>query len=250
MTAKDWDALADDFSARVLEISECDVDGVIAATARRLGGKRMVGMDFGCGAGGVTRVMAPHFKTVRGVDFSPKLIDAARAKTNAGNIEYAVADLTDKRALGFSCDVGFCANVLIGADAALRDRIARNIIASIKRGGRGVFIAPSLESVLRAYQVGVQLRMARGAKANAMREVEGWVRDEIVSLPLGLVNMGAVPTKHYLQDELAEFLTAGGLRDVEVTRVSYPWSEALENIPKNFKAAPPWDWMAVGAKGA
>lgn len=241
MTAKDWDALADEFSSRVLEISECDIDGVIEMAAKRLGGARKVATDFGCGAGAVTRLVAPYFKSVTGVDFSPKLIDAARVQTRAKNVVYEIADLQSTRAKRFPCDVAFCANVLIGDDAAAREQLARNVIASVHKGGHAVFIVPSLEAVMRAYQVAVQL---------GRRGVDGWAKDEVVSLPQGLIKMGGVPTKHYLQDEIAEFLTRLKLRDVKVTRVSYPWREALEDAPRTLKAALPWDWMAAGTKSA
>lgn len=251
MTAKDWDALAHDFSACVLEISECDIDGVIEAAAKRLGGVRRTATDFGCGAGAVTRLLAPYFKSVTGVDFSPQLIDAAKAQTRATNIDYEVADLQLKQAKRFPCGVAFCANVLIGDNAAARERIARNVIASVRKGGSVVFIVPSLEAVMRAYQVALQLRLRSGAsETTAARRIEGWAEDEVVSLPRGVVNMGGVPTKHYLEDEIAEFLMRLGLRDIEVKRVSYPWREALDSAPDNLKAAPPWDWMAVGVKGA
>lgn len=240
MTAKDWDSLADDFSAQVLEISECDIDGVIKATAKRLGGARKTATDFGCGAGSVTRLIAPYFKSVTGVDFSPKLIDAARARTRAKNISYETADLQIERAKRFPCDVAFCANVLIGDDAAARERIARTVVASVRKSGHAVFIVPSLESVMRVYQVGLQTHSAG--------DVEDWAVDEVVSLPQGLIEMGGVPTKHYLEDEVAEFLTKLKLCDVEVRRVSYPWREALGGAPRNLKAAPPWDWMAIGVK--
>lgn len=241
MTAKDWDALADEFSSRVLEISECDIDGVIEKTAKRLGGARKVATDFGCGAGGVTRLIAPYFKSVAGVDFSRKLIDAARAQTRAKNVVYEIADLQAQRAKRFPCDVAFCANVLIGDDAPARERIARNVVASVNKGGQAIFIVPSLEAVMRAYQVAVQLNK---------RGVDGWAEDEVASLPKGLINMGGVPTKHYLRDEIAEFLQRLNLRDVKISRVSYPWREALEDAPRNLKAALPWDWMAVGTRSA
>jgi 2-polyprenyl-3-methyl-5-hydroxy-6-metoxy-1,4-benzoquinol methylase len=242
MTAKDWDALADEFSSRVLEISECDIDGVITAAAKRLGGARKMATDFGCGAGGVTRLVAPYFKTVTGVDYSPKLIDAARAQTLTKNINYEVADLQRKRAKRFPCDVAFCANVLIGEDEAERELMARNVLASIRNGGNAVFIVPSLEAVMRTYQVARQFQPER--------HVRSWAKDEVASLPRGLVKMGGVATKHYLKDEIAELLTTLKLRNVSVSRVSYPWREALDGAPRNLKAAPPWDWMAVGTKCA
>ncbi|WDI30433.1 class I SAM-dependent methyltransferase [Hyphococcus flavus] len=239
MAAKDWNALADDFASRVLQITECDTDGVIEATAKRLGGAHKIATDFGCGAGAVTRLLAPHFKTVIGVDFSSKLVANAKSQPTAGNVSYEVVDISrcGKR---FPCHVAFCVNVLIGNQGNIRERIARNVVASIEEGGHGVFVVPSLEAVMRVYQVGSALF--------PIAEVAGWVEDEVVSLPGGIINMGGVPTKHFLKDEIDEFLSRIGLCDVVVSRVPYPWRETIADAPRTLKAASPWDWIAVGRR--
>ncbi len=247
--ASDWDALAGDFSGQVLEIADHDLCGVIAATAKKLGDEGRTAVDFGCGAGAVTRLIAPFFKRVMGVDFAPKLVAAARQNTEAANVDYAVCDLSADNTVQFACDVGFCVNVLIGENPAVRERIARNVVANIGPGGYGVFVTPSLEAVIRTYQVGLLGRSAAGmAEKEAVAAVDGWVEEEVVSLPLGLVKMGGVATKHYLCDELAEFLSRRGLRDIAMSRVSYPWREALGDMEIDPDAEPPWDWMAVGRK--
>lgn len=244
-----WDALARDFSSQVLEITECDVAGVVAKTAKRLGGRRKTATDFGCGAGAVTRMAAPFYKSVVGVDFSKELLKEARRRTRAANVSYEFANLQAERGPRFPCDVAFCVNVLIAANADRRDRIARNVVASAVRGGSAVFVVPSLESVLRVYQVALQCHLDEGFRRPAAAlEVNRWVEEEIVSLPEGIVKIGGAPTKLYLRDELAELLRRHGLRDVTLERISYPWAEALENAPRGLNAAPPWDWMAVGVK--
>lgn len=244
-----WDALARDFSAQVLEISECDLDGVLARTAKRLGGKRKTATDFGCGAGAVTQLIAPFYKSVVGVDFSEELLGKARRRTRVENVSYEYVDLQSVRTRRFPCDVAFCVNVLIGDDAKACERIARNVIKSLARGGMAVFVVPSLESVLRVYQVALECQLKAGVRRSAaVADVNRWAGKEILSLAEGVVEAGGAATKHYLEDELAEFLQRWGLRNITVERVSYPWSEALENAPRRLKAAPPWDWMAVGEK--
>ncbi len=249
MKQKYWDALAKNFSTDVLEISDCDLDGVILKTASRLGGKKKQAVDFGCGAGAVTRAVAPYFGAVLGLDFSKDLLARARDLTRAANISYEWADLGAARAKRYPCDVAFCANVLIADDAKLRERIARNVIRNVKKGGAAVFIAPSFESALRVYQVAFNCQIKDGvARDLALRDVKGWIREEIASLPEGVVRVGGVKTKHYMADELSELLERCSLSDIALSRVSYPWSEMLDNAPRNLKSAPPWDWMAVGFK--
>jgi len=46
-------------------------------------------LDFGCGAGRLSRALAPHFERVIGVDVSASMLDAARAlNAGVGNIEF------------------------------------------------------------------------------------------------------------------------------------------------------------------
>ena len=249
MKEKYWDKLAADFSTDVLEISECDVDGVILKTAKRLGGKQKRAVDFGCGPGTVTRLIAPYYKSVLGVDFSKGVLARARALTSTANVSYECANLGLAKGKRHPCDVGFCANVLISDDETLRERIAKNVVKSIHKGGTGVFIVPSFESALRVYQVIYDCQIKDGiAKAKALKEANDWIRQDVVSIPEGLVRVGDVTTKHYMADELRECLTRAGLTDIELARVCYPWAELIEDMPRGSKAALPWDWMAIGRK--
>ena len=247
MSRDDWDGLAADFSERVLEISELDIDGVIVAIAQHLGGKTKTAIDFGCGAGAVTRAIAPYFKSVLGVDFSAKLIDEARGHTKALNIDFETGDLTTMRGKKYTCDVAFCANVLIHPDEKIREKIAKRVVKNVRPGGQAAFIVPSLESVIRAHQVTLQCQVGDGIPpGRAAASIDKDAAAEIVSLSRGVINIGATPTKHFLEDEFREFLTQCCLKDVSLRRIPYPWAEVLENIPSNFGAAPPWDWLAIG----
>ncbi len=245
-----WNRLAVGFSESVFEVTERDARGVIRKTARRLGDKRATAADFGCGAGASTRAVAPFFKRVTGVDFSAKLLAVARAKTDADNVRYRKADLAAMDPRLFRCDVAFCFNVLLSPETSARAAIAANVIGAIRRGGAGVFIAPSLESELRSYQVALACRTGAGfARGVAAREMDASARRDVVSLSQGVVNLGGAPTKHFFQDEIAELLTECGLHDVAVSRVRYPWDVVLDDAPDDMPYAEPWDWIAIGRKG-
>ncbi len=245
-----WDRLAGNFSQSVFEVTERDVHGVIRKTAQRLGDKRLTAVDFGCGAGASTRAVAPFFKRATGVDFSPKLLRVAREKTDADNIDYREADLATMDPRSFHCDVAFCFNVLLSPDAGLRKSIATNVVKAVRSAGAGVFIAPSLESELRSYQVALECRTRAGfARSASAKEIDAVARREMISLSQGVVDLGGAPTKHFFQDEIADLLTEGGLNDVVVSRIHYPWDVVLEDIPDDMPYGPPWDWMAIGKKG-
>ena len=51
-------------------------------------------LDAGCGEGYLARVLAGRGARVTGIDLSPRLIEIAREKDTAGEIDYRVADLS------------------------------------------------------------------------------------------------------------------------------------------------------------
>ena len=244
-----WDHLAADFSESVFEVTERDVHGVIRKTAKRLGGKRLTAVDFGCGAGASTRAVAPYFKRVVGIDFSEKLLRVARERTDADNIAYRKVDLARMEPRSFRCDVAFCFNVLLSPDSRIRNAIAANVIKSIRKGGAGVFIVPALESELRSYQVALACQTRSGfGRAAAAKEIDAAARRDVVSLSQGVVALGGAPTKHFFQDEIAELLADCGMTEIVVSRVHYPWDVVLDDMPDDMPHGQPWDWLAIGMK--
>lgn len=58
-------------------------------SARQLPAGRALALDFGCGAGRLSRALAAHFDRVVGIDVSASMIEAARALNgDVGNIEF------------------------------------------------------------------------------------------------------------------------------------------------------------------
>ncbi|MCP4423528.1 MAG: class I SAM-dependent methyltransferase [Chloroflexi bacterium] len=53
-------------------------------------------LEIGCGTGKNTRLLAEIGTAVRALDFSEQMIDRARAKIEADNVAFAVADLTQR----------------------------------------------------------------------------------------------------------------------------------------------------------
>jgi len=53
-------------------------------------------LDAGCGEGYLARVLAGRGARVTGIDLSPRLIEMARKKDTTGEIEYRVANLSQR----------------------------------------------------------------------------------------------------------------------------------------------------------
>lgn len=249
MKPDSWDLLGDTFSDAVLEVTDYDQNGVIPKTVCKFGGKTKTAADFGCGIGASTRVLAPYVKSVIGYDFSKPLLETAGEKTKARNATYAFLDLRKTWNRKTRFDLSLCVNALISHDHALRAVMLTNIIRATKPGGVLIFVVPSLEASLRTYQflTGVSEQKGSTRKKN-VAVTNALAAKEIVSLSEGIVRVGGVPTKHFLEDELQDLFSAKGLRDIEISRVSYPWATIIEGVPDTTTQMPPWDWIVTAHK--
>ncbi|HEU4716355.1 MAG TPA: class I SAM-dependent methyltransferase, partial [Bacteroidia bacterium] len=204
--------------------------------------------DFGCGVGGFLPTLSSLGKTVTGIDFSAKCIDIAKKHLKKfPNIRLVVHDMT--KPLRLKCDVAVAANFLLSRDAALLEKMLKNMLAPVKKGGHAIIVTPALESMLLVYRKIAELRRKHGESHTRARSyVEKQMKKDIVSLADGVLLVGGVPTKHYLGEEMEAQLQKHGFGLVERYKIEYSWDTELDNISRNEKGPYPWDWLFVGKK--
>jgi SAM-dependent methyltransferase len=248
-----WDRLAKSYSDDVLEITAIDSARRLARAAASFGGRNRSAADFGCGVGATTRTFARHFEHVTGIDFSPQLLAEAARRTKAPNVTYVLGDLAAERPLEVEVDAGFCVNCLIAPRYETRVRIARAVVRSVRSGGAVVVVVPALESALRTYHALIRLDIADGSeRRQGVRRVAALAKREVLSIVEGIVVTGGEPTKHYLGDEIAQFLADAGLQIDTLERVDYPWKAEIELGDAARRARTllgertPWDWLVIG----
>ncbi|MBT3345464.1 MAG: class I SAM-dependent methyltransferase [Gemmatimonadetes bacterium] len=243
-----WNQLAAGFDDQVLQISQCDIHGVIQATARRLRGRDKLAIDFGCGPGAVTRMISPYFGDTLGVDFATQLLTEARRLSEGLDIRYERRDLRRPPDPAWPrADVGFCANVLIHESDSVRRRMADHICSSVRSGGHLVVVVPSYESALRTYQTLSRCHQRDGrSAAQARSTLDRQAGSEILSMTDGIINVGGTPTKHFLQDEIAQLLNDHGIEVEQIERVEFPWAEEIDHPPSWLVSPGPWDWLVRG----
>ncbi|HYB88311.1 MAG TPA: class I SAM-dependent methyltransferase [Streptosporangiaceae bacterium] len=140
--AGDYDAYASQYAANVTWREQGGVGGdpfgllppLLALLGDITGGRVL---DAGCGEGYLARVLAARGARVTGIDLSPHLIELARAKDPAGDIDYRVADLS----LPVPGTAGYfdaAASYLVLNDVRNYRGFAATLAASLKPGGRAV----------------------------------------------------------------------------------------------------------------
>ena len=86
----------------------------MAATKQHLSGGERV-LDFGCGTGSLSLMVAEHVASVHGVDTSAGMIDVARAEANrreVQNVDFSKSDIFSEEFAGADFNVVVAFNVL------------------------------------------------------------------------------------------------------------------------------------------
>lgn len=143
-------------------------------------------LDVGCGTGVVTRALAKRATTgqVTGVDYSPTLIDAARAKAEALGISGITFQTGDARALEFA-DGQFDVVVLhtVMSHVADATKVLAEVARVLKPGGVAAFFDGDYASLvltcpdkLLADKVGAAVIQMIGHNARIMRDLPRLVK--------------------------------------------------------------------------
>ncbi len=95
-------------------------------------------LDLGCGNGLVTSRLASQFSHVTAIDFSEPLIDTARRRFAAANIEYRLADVTDPSIYTHQYDCALMSGALQHIRPSQADRMFHALATAVKPEGRVV----------------------------------------------------------------------------------------------------------------
>ncbi len=250
MDRRYWDRLAPQYDEEILSSFDADLSGIIARRLDELAGPRKTALDFGCGVGKYLPPLAARFQRVLGVDHSePLLAVARRDHGDLANVTLRTWDAGTGRAVpGPRRDVVVCANVLIMADAGLRDAILRSAIRSLAPKGRLLLVVPSLESALWAHRLLVHWYEREGSNDPESEAAEDGFPPSARTcreLLRGIVRIDGVPTRHYLAEDLRLLLHRSGLEVLHLDRVFYDWHSEFERPPRWMRDPFPWDWLAV-----
>ena len=99
-TALFWDKIADKYAAR--PVGDEDAYQKKLAKTQSYFKSDMQVLEFGCGTGSTALLHAPKVAGYTAIDISPKMIDIAKSKVEAGvfeGLEFKVATLSDYQAL-------------------------------------------------------------------------------------------------------------------------------------------------------
>lgn len=140
-TARFWDRIAVRYSKKPVS-DEAAYQKKLAVTREHFGPETRV-LEFGCGTGSTAILHAPHVQHILATDISPKMIEIAKEKARAENVEnvsFEVASIETLEAPDASFDVVLGLSILHlleDMDAAIE-----KVVRLLKPGG--VFISSTV----------------------------------------------------------------------------------------------------------
>jgi len=246
-----WNSLAASFDQDLLEIAEAGDGKVLREELEELSSSRGRVADLGCGPGSLLPVLAERFQEVLAVDYAEGLLEVARERCRAPNVDFQCHDLSRGQQLPFEVEVACCVNALIDPDRMKRAGMARSVASALGGDGAAVIVVPALESVFHVYHSLLRCRQREGPPAGLNEsEADRLLQGEVVSFAGGVVEVGGVPTKYWMREELLEFLQEHGLVPQRVRRIEYGWGEEIDEPPSWLQKPWPWDWLVVARKRA
>lgn len=246
-----WERVGETYDEDVFDVFANDKEQIIARAIEESASPDGQAADFGCGVGKFLPLMSEHFSQVHALDFSESCLRQGR-ELHAGleNVSFHRFDMTSTKRVIPSMDFALSVNALLSPDLAKQMAMFKTLARHLKKGGRLVLVVPSLESAMLVRDRMVQWNVKSGMtydqalSAEARRARSG----ELNIKPHGVVEVDGAATKHYLDEELQDRLSAVRLEIKEVVKITYDWSTEFFNPPKWMKAPYPWDWCVTAVK--
>ena len=242
-----WEDLAPAYDETVFDVLRNDRGKVLLTAIGSLASRGKSVSDFGCAVGKWLPHLAARFGKVFAIDVAARNLDIAQQRcAEFANIRYLRADLSRKDVALPRTDVGICINAVLTPSMRHRELFFENLGRGIKRGGSLVLGVPSLESAMFCAQLAARWKLDSGlpkTKVGPVRALRKWI-----NLQQGNVEIGDVPHKHYLREELELQLKRVGFEVTAVQKVEYPWHTEFVDPPAWLNRPGPWSWAVVARR--
>jgi len=248
MEAKDWDQIADRYEREITSPFQEGVINPLYDALRSISDRqKMTVADLGCGMGRLLPFLAKNFREVVAIDFSKRMIEKAKERTDAKNVSFCLCSLTNLSEFYGRFDVAVSVNsILFPSSKAVNDILAQ-VHKTLKSEGVIAAILPSMEAIL--YQATLlfdrelmQLQDEEKALLSTKRILERRKFDFIS----GIYDDDGLRQKFYYEFELRHRLKRAGFKNLRVKKVLYPWGEDMGSFETFCREPRVWDWFVEG----
>lgn len=243
-----WEDRAGDYEEAVFSVLANDRQGVVRSRIEAFANRKKAAADFGCGIGHFLPLLSQGFGRVAALDFSEQCLRRGEARfPELKNVAFVRCDLRDKKRAVARVDFGLSVNAVLTPEVEGQAAMFAGLRNHLVEGGRLVIVTPALESALFVEHRLVRWYLEDGyTAAEALAAAKSLERGEDVRIgDHGVVGIGGVATKHYLEAELVDRLGVAGFEVTDVAKVEYEWDTEFAEAPEWMGAPFPWDWCAT-----
>lgn len=243
-----WEDRAEDYEEEVFSVLASDRDDVVRTRIRRHAAPGKTAADLGCGIGHFLPELSRSFARVKALDFSAQCLRRSRARfPELENVDFVRCDLRDEEPVIPPVDFGLSVNAVLTPEVDGQAAMFSGMRRHLNDRADLVLVVPALESALFVEQKLLQWHLKAGdSPAAAVAAVTGEERAKDVRVgDLGVVEIDGVATKHYLEAELRDRLSAADFEVTDVAKVEYDWQTEFADPPDWMGAPYPWDWCVT-----
>lgn len=247
---KHWDKIASSYNEEIFDVFLSDREGKLGRYFRKHSNKKHRALDFGCGTGKAFPFLSPNFASVLAVDISEACLIEARNRSY-DNISFRRMDLAVKNVRLPAADFVFCCNVIMLPEPDKNEIMFRNLQRSLRKGGSGLIVVPSTDSMLFSTWRMIDWYKKEGVLPSRIPAYElEYFSGTKMDMLQGIIKIDGVPTKHYSESELEVLFKRTGLTITSLEKLNYDWNTEFSSPPEWMKDPYPWDWLIECKKPA
>lgn len=212
--------------------------------------KELIVADLGTGIGDLLPFLSENFKEVYAIDFSKKMIDAAKEKHSTyPNIKFEQADIRELTKLGFKFDVAIAVNSILQPSFEDVKKSFNEIYDSLNESGMFIGVFPSMESVLYNFTLIYEREYQKcNDESKALQSTKRIGERSKYNFITGIYKEENEKQKFYYKFELNYRLKQANFKNIRFKKVLYPWGEGSGDY-EDFPGMPRmWDWYVIAVK--
>ena len=245
---RQWSRHAARYDEVFLDPYAPDVENPLwAALAAVPRAKRKTVADLGCGTGPLLPYLVERFERVIAVDFAPAMIEGAKERLGpaaADRVRFLQRPMHELDDFAGQLDVAVAVNSLVMPDVRVIDRTLRAIRTSLKPGGQFLGIVPAIDAIAYHIMLLMDRALDRGLEPKEAERLAALQAERrYYDLVFGRFRFRGLRQKFWQPFEVEHRLTKAGFSAITLTKVLYPWDEALAGSGDLQGFPRSWDWF-------
>jgi len=208
-------------------------------------------IDLGCGTGPLLPELLERFGSVTALDFAPAMLKRSRDRLGdrADRIEFLLRPMHDLADLQGRFDVAVAVNSLVMPDLRALHETLLAIRGCLAPDGWFIGVLPSIDAIQYQTMLLVDRALDRGIEPKEAEKLASHQAEHtLYDFAFGRFAYQGLRQKFWQSFEIEFRLAKAGFREVQLSKLLYPWDD---NLPcgSDFTEHPrSWDWTFVARR--